>query len=79
MSRSNEQTVGAIQAFVEDDKDSAKSVDWDPHYALAAAVVAAPNLSMHLVTPLSVGVHKNVLFSMIAVSCVGGSSWGRWG
>ena len=38
-----------------------------PTLALQAAVTTSPNVSMHLVTPLSNGLHKELLLSMTAI------------
>lgn len=73
-------TVRAIQGLLgrgesesESKNESESAIVHLPHYALAAAVVAAPNLSMHLELSLSVGVHRSVLLSFRAVGCI----WGK--
>ena len=38
-----------------------------PLFALQAAVVSQPNVSMHLVTPLYTGTRRDVLLSMTAI------------
>ena len=74
-------TVRAIQGLLgrgesesesESENESESAIVHLPHYALAAAVVAAPNLSMHLELSLSVGVHRSVLLYFRAVGCIRG-------
>ena len=48
-------------------REGSRETALHPVLALQAAVTSAPNVSLHLVTPLTVGVHRDVLLSMTAI------------